>query len=543
MITPPLLFTLAQAAGPAPVSATPLWVVIAYLGLLLLLGVVSHHFFRGTSSDFFVASRSIGPFMLLMSVFGTTMTAFALVGSTGKAFTDGIGVYGLMASWSGLVHSAVFFLVGIRLWAIGKRGNYLTQCQFFRDRFESPAVGYVLFVVLVLLIVPYILIGILGAGAVMRGMTVGMFPDLFPGIPHPTKPGAMMFVGAVPPWLTGLIICAVVLVYVFFGGVRSTAWANTFQTLVFMITGVIAFWMIAKAMGGPVAASEQVLENSRKHLVREGTIGHWQFFSYCFVPLSVGMFPHLFQHWLTARSARTFRLTVVLHPICIMIVWVPCILIGIWAAGAGIKAPGGNPNALLGKMVADLVHSDILSGLLAAGVLAAIMSSLDSQFMCMSTMFINDVVLRLRRGAPPSDRQLLWLGRGFVCVIVLVIYLLSLVSSQHIFDLGVWCFSGFGALFPIAFAAVYWKRTTKAGVLASVFVTAGAWLYFFRASGWGDESLLLPQLFGSETRPDGVMPVAVLFLICTVTLVLVSLLTRPPQSATLTRFFPGKPDA
>ncbi|MCH9023519.1 MAG: sodium:solute symporter family protein, partial [Planctomycetes bacterium] len=74
---------------------TPLYVIMGYLGLLILLGYFSQRYFRGTSQDFFVASRSIGPFMLLMSVFGTTMTAFAPVGSTGKSFEKGIGVYGL----------------------------------------------------------------------------------------------------------------------------------------------------------------------------------------------------------------------------------------------------------------------------------------------------------------------------------------------------------------------------------------------------------------------------------------------------------------
>ena len=62
-------------------------------------------------------------------------------------------------------------------------------------------------------------------------------------------------------------------------------------------------------------------------------ISQLQFFSYAFIPLSVGMFPHLFQNFLTARSAKTFRLTVIAHPVFIMIVWMPCILIGIWAAG------------------------------------------------------------------------------------------------------------------------------------------------------------------------------------------------------------------
>ena len=70
----------------AAVSSTPIWVVIGYLVLLLGLGVYSSTLFKGTSRDYFVASRSIGSFLLLMSVFGTTMTGFALVGSTGQSF-------------------------------------------------------------------------------------------------------------------------------------------------------------------------------------------------------------------------------------------------------------------------------------------------------------------------------------------------------------------------------------------------------------------------------------------------------------------------
>jgi len=164
---------------------TPLILVVLYLGLLLGLGVLSSLRFRGTSRDFFVASHSIGPFLLLMSLFGTTMTAFALVGSTGKAFERGIGVYGLMASMSGLVHVAVFFFVGLRLWAIGKKNGFVTQVQFFRARFDSEGIGYVLFPILVLLVIPYLLIGIIGAGKTLLPVTAGALPGLFP---HPETP-------------------------------------------------------------------------------------------------------------------------------------------------------------------------------------------------------------------------------------------------------------------------------------------------------------------------------------------------------------------
>ena len=162
-----------------------------------------------------MASRQHWSLPPLMSVFGTTMTAFALVGSTGKSFERGIGTYGLMASISGLVHAAIFFLVGIRLWAFGKKHGYITQIQFFRARFESDGLGYLLFPILVLLVVPYLLIGIIGAGKTIEPVTAGAFPEIF------INPSSPAWLGGIPPWLTGLVVSIVVLSYVFMGGSRG----------------------------------------------------------------------------------------------------------------------------------------------------------------------------------------------------------------------------------------------------------------------------------------------------------------------------------
>ena len=96
-----------------------LTVIGIYLLLVLCVGVLSHRLFRGTSEDYFVASRTIGPFLLLMSLFGTNMTAFAILGASGEAYHVGIGVFGLMASSSALIIPSVFYFVGTRLWALG----------------------------------------------------------------------------------------------------------------------------------------------------------------------------------------------------------------------------------------------------------------------------------------------------------------------------------------------------------------------------------------------------------------------------------------
>ena len=122
-----------------------LTIIAIYLALVLCVGLSSHRLFRGTGEDYFLATRSIGAFVLLMSLFGTHMTAFSLLGASGEGYRRGIGVFGLMASSSALVVPVVFYFIGTRLWAIGKRRSYVTQVQFVRERWGSDALGTLLF--------------------------------------------------------------------------------------------------------------------------------------------------------------------------------------------------------------------------------------------------------------------------------------------------------------------------------------------------------------------------------------------------------------
>ena len=112
-------------------------IIAIYMVLVLGIGALSHRVFRGTGEDYFLATRSIGPFVLLMSLFGTQMTSYALLGASGQSYRAGIGVFGLMASSSAIVVPAVFFFIGTRAWAVGKRGGYTTQVQLFRARWAS----------------------------------------------------------------------------------------------------------------------------------------------------------------------------------------------------------------------------------------------------------------------------------------------------------------------------------------------------------------------------------------------------------------------
>ncbi len=508
----------------------PLIVICGYLLALLGLGLLANRFFRGTSSDYMLASHSIGPFLLLMSMFGTTMTAFALVGSTGKSFVLGSGVYGLMASAAGIVHSACFLIIGVRLWSIGRQNNFRTQIQYFRARLDNRLIGLLLFPILVTLVITYLLLGVVAAGEVVSEVTAGAFASR--GWFESANFG-------VPSWVASAVICGVVLTYVFFGGMRGTAWANALQTGVFMLLGVVTFVTIARALGSGGTFMESLRLASETipvdtHVGR-GKLTPATWFSFLFIPLSVAMFPHIFQHWLTARSAATFKIPIIMHPIFVMIVWAPCVLIGCWAAGSEISFK--NENVVLAQLV-QMFASPLLGGLLTAGILAAIMSSLDSQFLCLGTMFTEDVVGVLKPDLQDSTR--VWSARLFVLLIVVMTYVLSLAPPRAVFDLGIWSFSGFTGLFPLVFASLYWRRLTAAGAIASVLVTGITWFVLFQQSHFGAiKTYAFPEqtvVLGPISIPP-MLAVVTIFAASSLALVVVSLVTKPPAEATLRRFF------
>jgi SSS family solute:Na+ symporter len=165
--------------------------------------------------------------------------------------------------------------------------------------------------------------------------------------------------------------------------------------------------------------------------------------------------------------------------------------------------------------------------MLTAGILAAIMSSLDSQFLCLGTIFTNDVVLHNSK-KEYTDKQILFMARSFVVGIVAVTYVLALLlQNQNVFDLAVWCFSGFAALTPLVIAALYWRRATAAGAFASVITVVVTWFTFFAMSGFG----------GEFTVMGGIMPAAICWVAGALAMVVVSLATKPPAKETVDKFF------
>src|SRR5687767_1079797 len=346
----------------------------------------------------------------------------------------------------------------------------------FRDRWECAHIGTLIFAVQAALLVPYIIIGVMGGGTVLRAITGGL----------------------IPYWAGGALVALVVMSYVFLGGMRGTAFVNAFQTVLFLSFGLAAVLFIGWRSGGFTGAMERIAASPDAWLLTRERVSPWYFFAYTLIPLSTITFPHISIFCLTARRMTEFKRTIILYPLCILAIWLPCVFLGLAANGmrdvpaidaklharAAMAAPGVSPEerAALRRQAAgdDVVivllehYSPIwLAGLLGAGIMAAVMAS-DSQILALSTMFTEDVFAYYGGKARFGERAQVATGRAFVVIVTAAAYLIAMRAPQSIFDLAVqYAFTGYAALVPLLVGALFWRRSTKWGALAVAMWTAG----------------------------------------------------------------------
>jgi len=478
----------------------PVIVVGIYLAVIAVIGSVAFRKGKSNTEDFFLASRTIGAMVFFLSIFATNMTAFAILGSSGQAYRQGIGIYGLMASSSGLVIPLTIFFIGTRLWSLGKRFGHQTQVGFFRDRWECSAIGTVIFALSVVMLVPYMIISIMGGGRVLSDISGGR----------------------VHYWLGCAVVALVVTVNVFFGGMRGTVWVNIFQTIMFLCFGAVAVAVISHALPNGFGEYISKIAGNAKtsYLVTRERMPERYFWSYTLIPLSSIMFPHMAIMCFAANKVTAFRRTVVLYPLAIMAIWLPCVFLGVLGTQTltGVK----NPDGVLLQMLNQ--YAPVwLAGILGAGIISAVMGSDTHQVLAVSTMFTKDVFAYYGGKEKYGEKGSVYFARGFIVLVTVLAYVIALITPESIFELAVrFAFSGFAAMSPVMIAALFWKRSTKWGALAvTVWVAVGV-IYTARVPG--------------ALAWFGLLPVVPMALISVLLMIVTSLVTPAPSAKTLARY-------
>jgi SSS family solute:Na+ symporter len=425
--------------GLGPVLA---W-LIGYGVLVLCVGLFAARRASRSPEEYFLAGRNLGTLILFMALFGTNCTAFVLVGVPGQAYRDGIGIFGVNAPIVALGVPLTFLLIGSPARRMAKRLGALTPAELYTRRFGSSAVGVLLFCVFTLYTVPYIVLTVKGAA-----LTLDVISD-----------------GRIPVAAGAALVLGLTVVYTSAGGMRATAWTNVLQGLLFMGFLIAAFFLMSRSLGGLPAAMEAVratdpdlLRVARGRLFEPRAWTSWGLV----ISLTVIAFPHMFSRLLAARDDRAVRNVCRLYPIALVLLWIPAVLIGVWAAAA---FPGlESPDQAFSLMSAQ--HLPAWMGPASAVVvLAAGMSTLDAMILTLSSMLVRDVTQPFVTHTEATGVRL---GRLFGVLIAIAVFILTLVWGESVFRIGEIAFSGYVTVAPTLALGVRWRRFTAAGAVASI---------------------------------------------------------------------------
>ncbi|HHI76069.1 MAG TPA: sodium/proline symporter PutP [Gammaproteobacteria bacterium] len=442
---------------------------VLYIVVMLWLGWRGWRRTRDLS-DYLLGGRSLGRWVSALSAGASDMSGWLLLGLPGYAYAAGLESLWLAA---GLLAGTWlnWRLVAGRLRRYTRvAGDSLTLPEFLARRFgaERPLLRGVAAVMILFFFLFYTSSGLVAGGR--------LFETVF-GLSYPLAVAA------------GL---AVILLYTAFGGFLAVSWTDLVQGLLMLVALlVVPVAAMLAAEGGTPPAAPPLLDPFTDATGEPlGVVALLSLLAW-----GLGYFgqPHILARFMAIRDHRE-----VAPARRIAVSWTALCLAGAVATGlAGIAfldppLAGADTERVFMLLVQALFHP-WLAGVLLAAILAAVMSTADSQLLVASSALAEDFYKAWLR-PQASARELVWVGRGAVLLVALVAGLLALDADSRVLELVAWAWAGFGATFgPVILLALFWERMTAAGALAGM-VGGGATVIVWRLleGGWFDLYELAP---------------------------------------------------
>ncbi len=450
-----------------------LQLVAFVLYFVVVLGIGLVFFFKskgGGEKDYFLGGRSMGPWVTALSAQASDMSGWLLMGFPGSILAFGMGQV-----WIGiglaLGTAANWIFVARRLRKFSQVCNdSITIPQYLSNRFmaKSRALQIICAIVFLVFFTIYV------ASSFVAGQKV--FVQVVPQL-------------ADNPNLALVIFAAIIIVYTFLGGFKAVCWTDFFQGLMMLAALLAVPFMLVFVQELDFTVFEAV----------EGGVNPLNPFSASWKDIASGLawglgyfgMPHIIVRFMSTKNVKVLKKSATIG-----IVWV------VLSLGAAIAmailgrafAPtqalvDAGQQELIFVTLAQKLFPGFISGLLLSAIVAAAMSTADSQLLVASSSFTSDIYKPIfRKNA--SDKETLWVGRVVVLIIAVVAYFIASSKSEgasSIMSLVDNAWGGFGSAFgPVILLSLFWKRTTYKGAIAGVVggaVVDVAWMLLLADTG------------------------------------------------------------
>ncbi|TYZ28660.1 sodium/proline symporter PutP [Selenomonas caprae] len=440
---------------------------ILYIGLMMAIGV---YYYRRTRnmSDYFLGNRKLGAWVTSMSAEASDMSGWMLMGVPGFAYLAGLNAgwiavgiaVGTWANWQ-------FIAARLRKYT-ELANNSLTLPEFFENRFEDKS-GLLRIVPAVFILIFFIIYT--SSGFVSAGR---LFETVF-GIPYHYA----IFIGA-----------GSVVFYTLVGGFLAVSRTDFIQGIMMFFAILVVPITAAMEMGGfaaTLSAIDTVQHSMLEPLTKPdgSTLGAIELIS--LLAWGIGYFgqPHILVRFMAISSSKEIKQATRIAMTWVVVSLAAAVAVGMVGRVFLTTPLEGTESETVFLVMTNTMFPPVVAGLILSAVLAAIMSTASSQLLVAASAFAQDFYRTLLR-KDAEQKELVWISRASVLVIASLAIFLGLNPNNFILDMVAYAWAGFGAAFgPALLMSLFWRRTTRNGVLAGIITGGVTVLVWKQFAFWG----------------------------------------------------------
>jgi sodium/proline symporter len=443
--------------------------VVFIIYFVAMLGIGVYFFIRakekGGEKEYFLGGREMGPWVTALSAGASDMSAWVLMGLPASIFAAGMGKTWIAIGLAvGYILSWVFMAPRLRRFSVAADDS-ITIPQYLTNRFLSKSKALQVICAVIFLF----------AYAIYAASSIKACGKLF------------NTVLGIDEMIAMYVAAFIIIGYTFLGGYKAVCWTDFFQGLLMLGALLIApIFALALVNAGKGAVSASFPDNYWNFL-SSGKM-NWASWKDILSGFGWGLgyfgMPHIIIRFMAIRTQKEVKKSAVIG-----ISWTVLILIfAVAVASVGRLFLGDiEDSSLVFILMVRRIFPGVISGILLSAILAAAMSTADSQLLASASAFAADVYKPiLRKNA--KEREMLWAGRIVVIIIAIVAVLIaSNPNSGTIMGLVENAWGVFGAAFgPVLLLSLFWKRFTFSGAIAGIVAGAAAdviWLVAFSRTG------------------------------------------------------------
>jgi Na+/proline symporter len=439
------LASIVQTAElPTLVQPATIWVAVAYFIVVAAIGTWALRRTR-TAGDFFLAGRGIGLWALTLSAMAATLSGFAFIGGPGLLYSVGLGALFIMlpASITGAMGA---WVLAKRLRLLGEVRGLMTVPDAIGARYRSRLAQGLAAIAILIAVIGYLATNLLALGLVINAIFgIGIGPAIWLGM-------------------------AITLAYSVTGGILAGIYTDIFQGSLMALAAVLVFVNTMQVGDGLSEISRTIMIFDPEFLGPWGKFTPLAALSLFFV-FGIGSLgqPHVIHKFYMLKDARQLRWFPLLMTLSLLITTLLFFGVGVSMKALVVRgelAPLASPDLATPTFLLGFGPT-LLAGIVLAGVVAAIMSTVNSFLSVGAAALMHDLPVALGR----TSRNPLRVGRAYTILISVLAAVLAQFSGTLVIFLGIFGFGLFAStLVPALAIGLNWPGATRAGAIASISV-------------------------------------------------------------------------